>query len=249
MTTYAIVNHKGGVGKTTTTATLGHGLALAGNRVLVVDLDAQGNLSHALGQTPTGGLYSVLVHRQPIASQVIAVRRNLDLLASDSGTAEAGLVLAGRQFRERILSRALEPIHERYDYILLDCPPSIGLMTTNALIAADALIVPAQVDYLATVGLAQLVTSLKELREAGHDCRLALVIPTMYERVTRESRAVLRQLAAHFGDLVTAPIPRVTKLRECPAHGLTIFEYAPKSVGAVAYIRVVRKVIEKRRVA
>ncbi len=219
MTIYAVANRKGGVGKTTTAAHLGHGLALAGHHVLVVDLDAQGNLAHALGQSPTDGVYGVLVRRQPLAQRVITVRPGLDLLPSDGSTAEATLVLTGRKFRERVLARALEPVRQGYDHILLDCPPGMGLMSTNALVAADGLIVPAQVDYLATVGLAQLITSLGELREAGHDCRLALIIPTMYERVTRESRSVLRQLADHFGDLVTAPIPRVTKLRECPAHG------------------------------
>ena len=246
MTIYAVANHKGGVGKTTTTAALGHGLALAGSRVLVVDLDAQGNLARALGQAPTDGVYGVLVRHQPITSRVIAVRPglDLDLLPSDGSTLEAALVLTGRKFRERVLARALEPVRQGYDYILLDCPPGMGLMSTNALVAADGLVVPAQVDYLATVGLAQLVTSLAELRDAGHDCRLALIVPTMYDRVTNESGAVLRQLADNFGNLVTAPIPRVTKLRECPAHGQTIFEYAPKSPGAWAYIRVVRRLLD-----
>lgn len=240
---YAITNAKGGVGKTTTTATVGHGLALAGNHVLVIDLDAQGNLAHALGQIPADGLYDVLVYHQPITSRVIAARPNLDLLLSNGSTSEATLILAGRKFRERALTRALEPVRGIYDYILLDCPPGIELMGTNALVAADALIVPAQVDYLATVGLVQLVTSLKELREAGHDCRLALIVPTMYDRVTRESRTVLRQLADHFGSLATAPIPRVTKLREAPAHGKTIFEYAPRSAAALAYAQVTKRVL------
>lgn len=243
MRVIAIALQKGGTGKTTTTATLAHALAMAGRRVLAVDLDAQGNLALALGLDPGPGLYHLLIEERPLSACVVQARPNLDLVPGNKMTAEAKEILAGRPFREPCLKRALVPAQDEYDVVFLDCAPSLDILNLAALVAADGLIIPVAVDYLATVGVQQHIKSLAQLQEMGYKCQLLLVVPTFYDRVTRESTEILRQLASTFHGLVTGPVPRCTKLREAPAHGQTIWEYAPTSTAARAYEGVVRRLV------
>lgn len=243
MKTIAIALQKGGTGKTTTTATLAHALALAGMKVLAVDLDPQGNLALALGLEPAPALYDLLVTEVPLRECAVKARANLDLVAGDKTTAEAKEILAGRQFREQCLARALAPVQDEYDVAFLDCAPSLDVLNVAALVAADGLIVPVAVDYLATEGLAQHYRSLAQLQAMGCGCQLLLVVPTFYDRVTRESTEILRQLAGTFRGLVTAPVPRCTRLREAPSYGKTVWEYAPTSSAAEAYKLIVRRLL------
>lgn len=242
MKTIAVALQKGGTGKTTTTVTVSHALAMAGKKVLMVDLDPQGNLALAFGLDPAPGLYRLLIENQPLATCIVEARPGLDLVRSDKRTAEVKEILVGRPFREQVLRRALTPA-PGYDYIFLDCAPSLDVLNVAAMVAADGLIVPVMVDYLATAGLAQHVLSLGQLQKLGYGCRLLMVIPTFYDRVTKESTEILTQLAQHFGNLVTAPIPRTVRLREAPALGQTIWEHAPTSAGAMAYRGIVRRLV------
>ena len=238
----AIANQKGGVAKTTTAVNLGHGLALRGDHVLLVDLDAQSNVARHLGLAPIPSLFRVIVSRHPVVRCLTEARPNLDVLLSDKSTAEAKEILAGRNFRELALKNALEAV-DGYEYILLDCAPSLDILNICALVAADYLLIPIAVDYLATVGARDHLSSLAELRAAGHDVQLKWVVPTFYDGVTRESKEILGQLVEAFKGLVTAPIRRNVRLREAPAYGQSIWEYAPRSTGAQCYARLLERVI------
>jgi len=246
MKTIAVALQKGGTGKTTTTVSVAHALAMAGQRVLAVDLDSQGNLALALGLDPSPGLYNWLNEGRPLHLCLVEARPGLDLIPGDKRTAELKENLTGRRFREQVLRQALEPVREIYDWIFLDCAPSLDVLNIAAMVAADGLIVPVAVDYLATAGLAEHVKSLGELQAMGYGCKLLMVVPTFYDRVTRESTQILTELADHFGMLVTAPIPRTVRLREAPAHGQTIWEYAPASAGAMGYRGVVGRLVNGR---
>ena len=243
MKTIAVALQKGGTGKTTTTATISHALAMAGKKVLMVDLDSQGSLSKVFGLEPENGLFDWLNDGARFADVVIEARPGLDLIQSYKKTAKLKENLAGVWFREGILARSLEPVSAAYDYAFLDCAPSLDVLNIAALVAADWLIVPVMVDYLATAGLAEHVLSLAQLQTMGFKCQLLMVVPTFFDLVTNESTEILTQLAEHFGRLVTPPIPRNVKLRESPAHGQTIWEYAPNSSGAIAYREIVRRLV------
>lgn len=245
MKTIAIALQKGGMGKTTTTATLAHALAMAGERVLAVDLDPQGNLALTFGLEPAPGLYDWLNDGVCLRDVVVEARPGLDLVRSDKRTAELKENLTGRMFREQVLLNALKG-GLAYDWCFLDCAPSLDLLNIAAIVAADGMIMPVMVDYLATAGLAQHVESLRQMQAMGYGCCLLMVVPTFFERVTNESTEILAQLAERFSGLVTAPIPRNVKLREAPAHGKTIWEYAPCSAAAMAYRGVVRRLVNGR---
>lgn len=243
MKTVAVALQKGGTGKTTTTATISHALAMAGKRVLAVDLDPQGNLALAFGLDPAPALSRWLNDGEALGHVVVEARPGLDLVASDKSTSKLKENLSGEWCREQVLRRALERGQSPYDWCFLDCAPSLDILGINALVAAEGVIMPVMVDYLAYAGLRQHLESLAQLREMGFGCELLMVIPTFYDRVTKESREILTQLAQHFGGLVTAPIPRTVKLREAPAHGRTIWEHAPRSAGAMGYRGIVRRLV------
>ena len=242
MTTIAIALQKGGTGKTTTTATISHALAMAGKRVLAVDLDPQGNLALAFGLDPGPGLFDWLNDGHSLRDVVVEVRPGLDLVAGDKSTAELKENLTGTMFREQVLLNALKRADE-YDWVFFDCAPSLDVLNVAAMVAADGMIMPVMVDYLATAGLVQHIESLAQLQAMGYGCQLLMIVPTFFDLVTNESTEILTQLAEHFGRLVAAPIPRNVKLREAPAHGKTIWEYAPKSAGAMAYREIVRRLV------
>lgn len=249
MRTIAVALQKGGTGKTTTTATLSHALARRDYWVLAVDLDSQGHLARAFGLDPAPALYDLLITGRSLTECIIQARPNLDLVRSNKSTAEAKEILAGRSFREQALGQGLKPAQNHYDYVFLDCAPSLDILNINALVAADELIIPVAVDHLATVGLAQHLESLAELyaHAHGHDCKLSMIIPTFYDRVTRESHNVLQQLADHFRGLITTPVPRSVRLREAPAYGKTIWEHAPQSPGAIAYTQTLERLLNDEK--
>lgn len=222
----AILNQKGGVGKTTTAVSLAHGLARAGRSVLLVDLDAQGNVADALGLQKGPGLYGLLIEGrwQPIPSG----RPRLDLILGDKTTVQAKQVLAARDFREYALREALEPITALYDVIVLDVAPGVDILQIAAMVAATHFLIPVSLDHLALVGVGDALVSVASLRKVGaFRGQLLGVLPTFWERTTRESQTQLEILATQFKSLVWPPIPLDVHCREAIAHGQTLYEYAP----------------------
>ncbi len=241
----AVFNHKGGTGKTTTSVSLAAGLADRGLRVLLVDTDSQGNVIVSLGAKADKTLYHVLVMGVRPHDAAIRVRPNLDLIASNETLAAAELYLAGRQNRDRILRERLAPGFEGYDVVVLDCSPSLSLMNQNALVAADGIIVPVACDFLSLVGVRQVIKTVKNVNALlHHPVEIYGVLPTFFDARARICRDSLDALKEHFGDRVMPPIRTATRLKEAPAQGQTIFEFAPDSNAAEDYRRVVDLLVD-----
>lgn len=242
MITIAIANQKGGVGKTTTAVTLAHGLALKNYKVLLVDLDPQGQCASALGMEHEDGVFRLLAMGALLKEVVRHTRRpNLWLLPGDKRTKTAeGLMVLERKGVDTLVSILQQNINGGLHFVVVDTAPSVGGLQENALYAADLLIIPSAVDHLALEGIAAIVQTLRAVRRNLPPIR---VLPTFFDETTRESKTNLEQLRERFGDLVLAPIHRATVLRECPALGQTIFEYQPDSRPAKEYANLVWEVI------
>lgn len=224
----AIINQKGGVGKTTTAVTLGHGLAREGRRVLLVDLDAQGNVADALGLEKWAGLYNLLVPTEAKQPIMPSGRPNLDVVPGDKKTVEAKQILAGRAFREYALRDALARVADKYDVVILDAAPGVDVLQIGAIVAADAFLIPVSLDHLAVVGAGDALASAASLSKiGGFQGRFLGILPTMWERQTKESHQQLLALVRQFERLVWPPVPRDVKAREAPRYGKTLWEYAP----------------------
>jgi chromosome partitioning protein len=224
--TYTLVNQKGGVGKTTTVINLGAYLAYFGQRVLLVDLDPQANATSCLGiekQTIRGGTYESLIGTSAAANHILHnPRLKISILPASPALAGAEVELVGEIAREKFLNRALQPLRERYDYILIDCPPSLGLLTLNGIIAAlDGVIIPVQCEYLPLEGLSQLTQTLDRIRNAiFSDLIIRGVLLTMYDGRTNLSNDVVAEVRQHFGNQVfESVIPRTVRLAEAPSYG------------------------------
>jgi len=239
--TYALANQKGGVGKTTTAINLGAYLAEQGQRVLIVDVDPQANATSSLGldkHALSASIYQALLDETPLTRIILRnPRLKLDLVPSAPVLAGAEVELVNELGREHRLAQQLAPVVQRYDYILIDCPPSLGLLTVNALTAADGVIIPVQCEYLALEGLTQLQQTI-ELVRARLNPRLTIrgVLLTMYDGRTTLARQVVAEVRRYFGPRVFRTlIPRNVRLSEAPSHGEPISTYAPRSAGARAY--------------
>lgn len=239
MNTLTIANQKGGVGKTTTAISLGAALAQHGSRVLLVDLDPQGNATSGLGirrQTVERGIYGVLLEDLPIPDAIVTTSvPGLELLPSSPDMAGAEVELVPALAREYRLRTALH--NAQYDTVILDCPPSLGLLTINALTAADSVLVPVQCEYYALEGLAQLMTTIDAVkRRLNPRLEVLAIILTMADARNRLSMQVIEEVHRHFPELVArVRIPRAVRLAEAPSHGLPIGAYDPQSRGARAY--------------
>jgi len=243
----AVFNHKGGTGKTTTSVNVAAGLAEAGLRTLLVDVDPQGNVGVSLGVRGERTLYHVLVLGADPGEVAIPVRANLDVITSNESLAAAELYLAARPNRDRVLRERMAGT-DAYDVVVLDCSPSLSLLNQNALCYADSVLIPVSCDYLALVGVKQCVRTLKNVHEhLKHPVHILGVVPTFYDARHKLGREVTETLKAKFGDLCMAPVRANMKLREAPAARQTIFEYAPDSHGAEDYRAVVKTVLSATR--
>ena len=250
MRTYSLVNQKGGVGKTTTGINLGAFLAQQGKKVLIVDADPQANATSSLGIAPdevSQGTYDVMIGRiSPGEGVMHSPRLRLSILPSSPALAGAQVELVGMTDRETALTRALSGLDDNFDYVLIDCPPSLGLLTINGLLAAsNGVIIPVQCEYLALEGLSQLMQTLQLVRSSLFpELAVRGLVLTMYDTRTRLSKEVADELRAHFGDSVfRTVIPRNIRLAEAPSHGIPISAYAPKSPGGIAYQQLAQEIL------
>jgi chromosome partitioning protein len=246
-TVLAFANQKGGVAKTTTTLNLGVALVEQGLRVLLVDLDPQGNLTMSQGWNPDEidrSMFDVLVHRLPITE--IVRTSEVDVAVSSIDLAGAELALASMIGRERALEKAFAPVRENYDWILIDTPPSLGLLTINALVAADGVIVPVQCEYLSLRGLVQLENTLSMIREnLNPNVAIQGILATMFDRRLLHSREAVEILKENFGDLVlNTKIRKTVRYAEAPVKGQSIFKYDPTGEAASMYRDLAKEVLD-----
>ncbi len=240
----AVFNHKGGTGKTTTAVSVAAGLAERGQRVLLVDTDGQGNVAVSLGLKFERSLYHVLVMGLDPKSAVISARPSLDVLPANETLAAAELYLAGRRQRDRILAERLSKIREDYDFVIVDCSPSLSLMNQNALVMADAVLCPVACDYLAIVGVRQVLRTVRHVNQLlHHPVRFWGVLPTLFDGRARICREALETLQEHFKQRCLSPVRASIRVKEAPAQGKTLFEYAPHSSATADYLSVVDRLL------
>lgn len=246
-TTITIANQKGGVGKTTTAVNLAHGLVLEGKKVLLIDLDPQGQCAAILGLKPEPGAFNLLVADLPLKQVVRASdRKNLFVVLGDRRTATAQTVLSVQRSPITYTHQKIVPpaVQDGVDYVILDTSPSVGELQEQALWAADGVLIPCMVDYLASDGVFNIATTLKRLHDEHRwQGRILGILPTFYDSVTRESKATLADLQKRFDKLILSPVHRATILRECAVEGKTIFELGPTSRAAAQYAELVQFVL------
>lgn len=249
-TIISIINQKGGVGKTTTAVNLSAYMADRGKRTLLVDADSQGNSTSGLSKDVeiSSDIYEVLLNDVPARDAVVKTAvKKLSLLPASMDLAGAEIEMAPLPHRERLMKEKLDALREDYDYIFIDCPPSLGLITLNALVASDSIIVPIQAEFYALEGLSQLVKTVQAVtRKMNPRLKILGILLTMFDGRTNLSLQVAEEVKKYFGNQVfKTVIPRTVKLSEAPSFGESIMTYAPKSKGAEAYKKLCREVLKR----
>lgn len=250
----ALANQKGGVGKSTTAMNLSAALATSGKKVLLVDADPQGNASSGLGvnsREKEHHLYHCLIGAVPASKAICTVNghENLDVIPTHIDLIGAEVELVSVQKRESFLAKSLKPLKKNYDYILIDCPPSLGVLTINALTAADSVIIPMQCEYFALEGLSQLVRTIRLVKNS-YNKKLVIegLLLTMFDRRNKLTFQVAKEIRDHFqGTVYDTVIPRNVRLSESPSHGRSVLTYAPGSVGALSYLNLAKEFLKKQK--
>ena len=244
---YVFVNQKGGVGKTTSAINIGAYLAEAGKKVLLVDFDSQGNMSSGVGLSKDKPTIYELMAGQASAEQVVrhTTVDNLDAIPASIDLSGAAIELVGQQERDFFLKKSLDSVKDKYDYVLIDCPPSLGILTLNGLAAADAVLIPMQCEYFALEGISLLLQTVKKVQKSiNPSLTIGGIFFTMYDSRTRLAQEVVAQVKAYFGDAVfNTIIPRNVRLSEAPSHGVPICKYDPNCQGAKSYKNLAEEVI------
>lgn len=233
MFVFALANQKGGVGKTTTAVTIAARFAELGLPTLLVDLDPQGHIAFSFGLDKSPGLYHWLVMDEPINKLVQNVRENLDILPSDKNTEKVKRHITLMDFRESILKDQLKKT--KYKVVLLDLAPSLDVLHINGLIASDWVIIPTRLDAMAVDGVKEILLTMGEIGQRGHKFAGYSILPTFFDRTTRETITQFQEIVQTFGDRVLPPIPQDTRVREAPAYGQTLWEYTPHSTAITGY--------------
>lgn len=235
----AIINQKGGVGKTTTTISLAHGLAKQGKKVLIIDLDPQGNVGTCLNVESEPDIYDVLISGVNPQQCYQKVDENLFVITSRETLTKASMILVGEPSRETVLQRKLDPI-SGFDFVFVDCPPSLGLLNQNALLYANEVFIPSATDVLSLDATRKMIGAIAHMNKVfKHDAEVTKIIPTLFDQRNKICKQVLRKMQEEYGDLVMDPIHMNSKLKEAPGKGKSIFDYAGKSRGAVEYQKLV----------
>ncbi len=247
--TIVFVNQKGGVGKTTSAINIGAYIALAGKKVLLVDFDSQGNMSSGVGASrdkPT--IYELMAEQcKPEDAIKHTPVEKLDAISASLDLSGAAIELVDQEDREYYLKNALAPVKDKYDYIFIDCPPSLGILTLNGLAAADSVLVPMQCEYFALEGITLLLQTVQKVqKEINPDLKIGGIFFTMYDSRTRLAQDVVVQVKSYFKEVVFSTIiPRNVRLSEAPSHGLPICKYDPECVGAKSYEKLAEEVIRR----
>ncbi len=248
----SLTNKKGGVGKTTTAVNLAAYCAEFGKRVLLVDIDSQGNATTGLGFSKSNlkkSVYNVLIEDEPAANNIMPTQvRLLDILPANVDLSGAEIDLVYKRSREKILKEALDKVKDRYDYIFIDCPPSLGLLTINAWVASDSIIIPLQVEYFAMEGVSQLMNTIALVKQhLNPQLNIEGVVITMYDGRSTISKQIAAEIKKFFKNkLYEIVIPRNVRLVEAPSHGQPIVQYDPKCVGAKAYKALTEEFLSKQ---
>ncbi|MGC6366679.1 MAG: ParA family protein [Candidatus Marinamargulisbacteria bacterium] len=245
---FCVINYKGGTGKTCTLVNIAHGLSLKGKKVLVIDTDPQGSVSYHFGVTPKKTLYDIIVKNSPVSDCITLGRDNIDIIASNEHLFPAENHMHQQPNRETILKQRVSQSFENYDYVLIDCAPSINLMNQNALIAAPNLLIPVSMDYMTLLGVKQLINNAKLLnKHFNATIKVSKIIPTFYNNHNKKTKHVYESLERAFSDELASPIRTNVSISEAAGQGKTIFEYVPSGPAADDFNKLTEEVLNYER--
>ena len=244
MRVISVINYKGGTGKTSTVVHLAHGLARKGYRILIIDVDPQGSAGYHLGVQVTRSLYDLIAKKEDLLNCIVPARENLDIICANEHLFPAEMVMTKLQERELILTHRMQALNG-YDFVLLDCAPSMSLLNQNALLYSNELIVPVSMEYFSLVGVKQLLKNIKIVNKLfKKNVIIKMVVPTFFDKRNKKSKDIIESIRRVFYKKVATPIRSSVALSEAPGARKTVFEYAPKSTGAQDYTNLVQEVIE-----